>query len=360
MTARFDGRTTPSPGVGPGDDSAEQAVVVALDLFGGDAGPEVVADAAHAVLNGGPGIDLLLVGPADVAATLLAARGLSDRVGVVPADDHVRMDEEAVPAVRARPGVSVRVAADLVRDRRAHATVSVGHTGAALAAATFSLGRLPGITRAAVAVVVPALAHDVVLLDAGGTPDATPELLGQFARSGSAFATAMGLGDSPRVGLLTIGTESGKGDALRRSTDELLRRLELNYVGGVEGQDVALGGPADVVVTDGFTGNVVLKALEGAVDFAAARIGEAYPDAGPARRVVRELAIGSHGGAVLLGVEGVSVVGHGSSDADEIAACVRLAARAARHDLVARTAAALRGSEGRAATEPTNLTAVER
>jgi glycerol-3-phosphate acyltransferase PlsX len=237
--------------------------------------------------------------------------------------------------------------------------VSVGHTGAALAAATFSLGRLPGVTRAAVAVVVPALSHDLVLLDAGGTPDATPELLGQFARSGAAFATAMGLGDDPRVGLLTIGTETGKGDALRRAADSLLTRLPIRYIGGVEGQDVALGGPADVVVTDGFTGNVVLKALEGAVDFAAARIGQAYADPEPAHRLVRELAIGSHGGAVLLGVDGVSVVGHGGSDADEIAACVRLAARVARHDLVGRTTSALSGFSERTPAEPLTATGVE-
>jgi glycerol-3-phosphate acyltransferase PlsX len=228
-----------------------------------------------------------------------------------------------------------------VRDRRAHATVSIGHTGAALAAATFSLGRLPGVTRAAVAVVVPALAHDVVLLDAGGTPDATGELLAQFARTGAAFAAAIGLSEDPRVGLLTIGTEVGKGDQLRRSADALLRELPLRYVGGVEGRDVALGGAADVIVTDGFTGNVVLKALEGAVDVAAERIGAAYADPGPARAVVRTMSIGSHAGAVLLGVDGISVVGHGASDADEVAACVRLAARAARHDLVARTSVAL-------------------
>jgi glycerol-3-phosphate acyltransferase PlsX len=319
-------------------------VVVAVDLFGGDRGPEVVADAALALLDEGAGVDLVLVGPKALADPLLAARGLTDRVEVVVADDHVRMDEDAVSSVRARSGASVRVAADLVRDRRAHATVSIGHTGAALAAATFSLGRLPGVTRAAVAVLVPGLDHDVVLLDAGGTPDATPELLAQFARTGSAFATAIGLSDTPRVGLLTIGTEIGKGDQLRRSADVLLRDLPIHYIGGVEGRDVALGGPADVIVTDGFTGNVVLKALEGAVDVAAARIGAAYDDPAPAHAAIRDLAVGAHAGAVLLGVDGISVVGHGASDADEVAACVRLAARAARHDLVARTSAAFASS----------------
>lgn len=323
----------------PGVDPEQGHVVVALDLFGGDAGPEVVADAARLVLSTAPDVDLLLVGPADLAAALLDARDLAsgpfaDRIGVVSAASHVAMHEDAVSAVRARPDCSVRVAADLVRDRRAHATVSVGHTGAALAAATFSLGRLPGVTRAAVAVVVPALAHDVVLLDAGGTPDATAELLVQFARSGAAFAHALGLSDDPRVGLLTIGTEAGKGDALRRAAHELLGRLPLTYVGAVEGGAVALGGPADVIVTDGFTGNVVLKAIEGAIDTATERIGSAYGNPDLARRTMHDQAVGTHAGAVLLGVDGVSVVGHGASDATEIAACVRLAVRASRQRLV--------------------------
>jgi glycerol-3-phosphate acyltransferase PlsX len=190
------------------------------------------------------------------------------------------------------------------------------------------------VARAAVAVVVPALAHDVVLLDAGGTPDASAELLVQFARSGAAFAQALGLSDDPRVGLLTIGTEAGKGDALRREAHDLLGRLPLTYVGGVEGGAVALGGHADVIVTDGFTGNVVLKAIEGASDTTTERIGAAYGDPALARKTLHDLAVGTHGGAVLLGVDGVSVVGHGASDASEIAACVRLAARVARHRLV--------------------------
>ncbi len=338
MTAPAEGGPL-SSSTSAGADPAGDRVVVALDLFGGDAGPEVVADAALQVLRTQPDVDLLLVGPADLAAALLEARALTsgpfaDRIAVVAASSHVAMDEDAVSAVRARPDCSVRVAADLVRDRRAHATVSIGHTGAALAAATFSLGRLSGVTRAAVAVVVPALEHDVVLLDAGGTPDATADLLVQFARSGAAFAQALGLSDDPRVGLLTIGTEAGKGDALRREAHALLGRLPLTYVGGVEGAAVAIGGPADVIVTDGFTGNVVLKALEGAIDAAAERIGAAYGDPAVARRTMHDLAVGTHGGAVLLGVDGVSVVGHGASDAHEIAACVRLAVRAAQHRLV--------------------------
>jgi glycerol-3-phosphate acyltransferase PlsX len=227
--------------------------------------------------------------------------------------------------------------------------VSIGHTGAALAAATFTLGRLPGVTRAAVAVVVPALRGDVVLLDAGGTPDAGPELLVQFARSGVAFAQALGIGAQPRVGLLTIGTEPGKGDALRRRTHELLAASSMRYVGPVEGQDIALGGAADVVVTDGFTGNVALKALEGATEAAAARIADEYEDPVPALRVARGLFAGAHTGAVLLGVDGVSVVGHGGSAPDEVLACIRLAARVVRHGLVQRTAAALVAPEAAAA-----------
>jgi glycerol-3-phosphate acyltransferase PlsX len=330
--------TTPVAG-GRSDPSGElPTVTVALDLLGGDSGPEVVADAALLVLDQQPGIDLLLVGPRILAESLIEDRHLDGRVGLRESASAVRMDEDPVRAVRSRPDVSVQVAAALVRDGHAHACVSIGHTGASLAAATLTLGRLPGVSRAAVAVVVPAIEHPVVLLDVGGTVDATPELLAQFALTGSAFAAALGLSSEPTVGLLTIGSEPGKGDALRRLSHEVLLDQPVRYIGPVEGDDVAVGGPADVIVTDGFTGNVVLKALEGAARNTAERIAREYADPEPALEVARSFAIGTHAGAVLLGIDGISVVGHGASNADEVAAYVALAARSARNGLVARTA----------------------
>ena len=315
--------------------TTRRPVRIALDLLGGDAGPEVVVDAALGWDD--PSAELLLVGPVDLAGRLLAERGGTDRFTLVPAASAVAMDEDPIAAVRNRPDCSVRVATGLVRAGDADAAVSIGHTGASLAAATFGLDRMPGLVRPAVAVIVPTLDGEVVLLDAGGTPDATPDLLAQFALAGSAYANARGI-SSPRIGLLTIGTEAGKGDALRRGAAELLEKLPIDYVGGVEGGVLARGGAADVVVTDGFTGNVVLKAIEGAADASLERAAAAYDDDGPARDVARRLRAGAHAGAVLLGVDGVCVVGHGASNADEVVAYIRLAVSTVADEVLPRTA----------------------
>lgn len=324
---------------------------VALDLLGGDGAPEIVADAVALLLSGeSPGEpvpELIVVGPPELARDLMTVRGVAhERVEVVAAGRAVGMDEDPLGVIRAHEDVSVTVAARLVARGRADAWVSVGHTGAAVAAAVLELGRLAGMSRPALAVVVPALAGPVVLLDVGAAPDATPDLLRQFAVAGCAYAESLGICD-PGVGLLTIGGEAGKGDRLRRSGHELLEEVlpprGVRYVGPVEGHDVALGRLAQVVVTDGFTGNVLLKGLEGAVQWSAARIGQAYPDASPAWQVVVDTATSDFAGGMLLGVDGVTVVGHGAGTAEEIGACVRLAARAATRSLVTRAAGALAG-----------------
>jgi glycerol-3-phosphate acyltransferase PlsX len=250
------------------------------------------------------------------------------------------MTDDPVWAVRSQPDVSVRVCADLVKAGTADATVSAGHSGAAVAAATFVLGRMRGAVRPALAVVLPALEGPVVLLDAGASMTASPDLLAGSALAGAAYAQALGI-DDPRVGLLTVGAEPGKGDQVRIDAHGLLAALPLRYVGPVEGYQVALGGVADVVVTDGFTGNVVLKSVEGALAWAVESVGRRYDDPAPAREVLREAAHGPYAGGMLLGVSGVSVVAHGAADALGVAACVALAARAVRGGVVPRTGAAL-------------------
>ena len=326
-------------------DTGPMRIRIALDLLGGDAGADVVLDAALRAVDADPALDLVLVGPDDVATDLIAARGAQERVSsgrlaLASAASAVAMDEDPVAAVRHRPDCSVRVATELLHAGSVDALVSIGHTGAALASATFGLRRLAGTTRPAVAVIVPTLAGEVVLLDAGGTPDANADLLAQFALLGSAYAESLGV-TRPRVGLLTIGTEDGKGDELRRRAATLLERLPIDYVGGVESGALAHGGVADVVVTDGFTGNVVLKAIEGAAEASLERAARAYDDEEPAREVARRLRAGAHAGAVLLGVDGVCVVGHGASTAEEVVAYVALACRAVDEQLIARTAARL-------------------
>lgn len=310
-------------------------VRVALDMLGGDGAPEVVADAV-ALLRGD--IDLILVGPRDVTRSLLQDRGVDPEPPIVHTDTGVSMSDEPLTALRAAPHASVLLAAQTVRDGAADAWVSVGHTGASVAAAALILGRFPHMPRPAVAVVLPALHGPVVLLDAGASLDVTPDALVQYAIVGSAYARSVGV-PHPRVGLLSIGTEPGKGDPLRRVGQEVmaaaLPAAGVDFVGLVEGNDVASGRLADVVVTDGFTGNVMLKAIEGSVAWAALQMGDAYGDRGPALQVMHDTAVGDFAGGMLLGVGGVTVIGHGAGSAEHIAACVRLAAKAVRGGLPA-------------------------
>ena len=327
-------------------------VRVALDLMGGDHAPEAVVDGALLALDEQPGLELVLVGPPEVAAALLAERRAVERCSVAGATQVIGMDEDPARAVRAKRDASVRVAARLVRDGAADALVSVGSTGAALAAAVFTLGRLPGVARPALAAVVPAQAGPLVFLDAGASVEATPELLAQWALLGVALARVrLGLPE-PRVGLLTIGEEAGKGDLLRRQAHPLLAALPVDYVGSVEGRDVPYGGVADVVVTDGFTGNVLAKGLEGAAAMLTETLLAAFtatPERAAAARallpaldeVTAAMSPDAFGGGVLLGVRGVCVVGHGASSPRAVASCLAVAAQAAAEGLVPSTEAAL-------------------
>jgi glycerol-3-phosphate acyltransferase PlsX len=316
-------------------------------LLGGDAGPGVVVDGVALAMQRWPELELLLVGPADEATELLEARALhadGERLQIVAASQRIGMDEDPVRAVRSRRDATVRVAARLVRDQLADATVSVGPTGAAMAAALFTLGRLPGITRPPLAVVVPAPRGPVVLLDAGATVTAAPDLLRQFALVGAGYARAhLGIAE-PVIGLLSNGCEPGKGDPVRKEAAhllaDLLADLPVRFCGNVESSAVAIGGDVDVVVTDGFTGNVLLKGMEAAV---AAVLATAADELDPAGRDVlaavgTRLGPDEHGGAMLLGVDGVVVVGHGSASANAVAACIGAAARAVRDGLVPRLA----------------------
>lgn len=334
---------------------------IAVDVFGGDAGPDVVVDGAVLAAGRWPDLGLLLVGPGSETRAALAARGsdVGDRIRVVPASQCIAMDEDPVRAVRSRRDATVRVASRLVRDGEADATVSVGSTGAAVAAALFTLGRLPGVTRPALAVTVPAPRGPVVLLDAGATTSAGADLLVQFALAGVAYAQIRLQIAEPTVGLLSNGSEPGKGDPLRREAGQrlaaLLPELGVRFAGNVESQAVAIGGVVDVVVTDGFTGNVLLKGMEGAIGAVLAAAAGALDPAGAdaLAGVVRRLGPESQGGAVLLGVNGVAVVGHGASSPAAVASCIGAAASAVRAGLVPRLTAALAALIAHRRAEPT-------
>ncbi|MFG1923641.1 phosphate acyltransferase PlsX [Cryptosporangium sp. NPDC048952] len=303
-------------------------VRVALDLLGGDRAPDAVVNGALAALSTDPELHLVLAGPVGLRPRWAA---VADRVTLLPTDESVGMADAPVRAVRTSR-TSVRLAVEAVRHGAAEAVVSVGSTGAVVAAAVTELGKLSGFRRPALAAVLPALAHPVVLVDVGAHAGASDADLVRHGRLGSAFArTVLGL-DRPRVGLLSIGTEPGKGDPLRKRADRGLTGSGLNYIGLVEGYDVPLGGRADVVVTDGFTGNVVLKTLEGSLALAGAV--PAAEQRGPSRRA-----------ATLLGVAGTVVIGHGAASPADVADCIALAAAAVRENHLAVLRAMLENSD---------------
>jgi glycerol-3-phosphate acyltransferase PlsX len=314
-----------------------RGVTVALDGYGAEQGFDVLAEGAR--LAAADGIGVRVFGPE-------RALGLDDVDGVevVPTSESIGNDEDAVPAVRSKPEASVVRAARDVAEGAADAMVSCGSTGAAMAAATFGLRRLKGVQRPALAVQVPVPGKPVLFLDVGANV--------QFAFLGAAFSAAVLEVESPTVGLLTVGEEAGKG---REEVVEAHRVLSaapgIEFAGNVEGGDLPAAA-VDVVVTDGFTGNVALKLMEGTARTVAGAVGDAArsnpvaalgglllkPALGGLRR---ELHPDTTGGAILLGLRGIAVVGHGSSGAEGIANAVRLAARCADVDAVGRTAALL-------------------
>ena len=314
--------------------------MIAVDAMGGDHAPaEIVAGAVRALRESG--IPVLLTGRPGPLRPLLAGHGALADIPIVAADDSLTMDEGAL-ASRRRPRSSIAVACQLVRRGQAAAVVSAGSTGGIVATARLRLRPVPAVLRPALAVVLPTAPGPTLLLDAGAIADPKPEMLVQFAQFGVAYGQAAFGIEEPRVGLLTIGSEPGKGNKLTRRAHELLAAdpphggLPIGFTGNVEGGDL-LAGRVDVIVTDGFTGNVALKTLEGAAAFTAGQLRAALGSSRAARagallqrRSLRELARRldpeSHGGAALIGLEGTIVIAHGAAKARSIAAACALAA----------------------------------
>ena len=313
---------------------------IAVDAMGGDRGPgEIVAGALEAQ---GGGLTPVLFGPAG-----LDAHGLE----LHEAPDVIEMHEKPAEAVRGKPQSSLVAAVRAVAEGKADAVVSAGNTGAVLAAGLLELRRLPGVLRPAIAVPIPARRGPSVLIDAGANADARPEHLLQFATMGAVFAEEILDVANPQVRLLSIGEEREKGNQLTLEAHELLAASDLNFAGNCEGRDL-LEGAADVVVTDGFTGNVALKLLEGTIrsllDALRAEIGATAPGKlggllirPAARRLRHRLDPDTYGGAYLLGLRGLAVIAHGNSSRTAIANAVRLAARGVEHDVVGTLAARL-------------------
>jgi glycerol-3-phosphate acyltransferase PlsX len=336
-------QATPDPGSAAPTGASSSATRVALDALGGDYAPEqIVAGAVQAARELGVGI--ALVGPEQTVRAELAKHPTAglDLV-VVNAEQVIGMDEHPAEAVRTKRRNSMTVALELVRDGRAIAAVSAGNSGAMLAASLFTLRRIPGIDRPALGGVFPAAGGRTMVLDIGATTDSKPPYLVQFALMGSLYMEKVFGVPRPRVGLLANGEEETKGDQLVQEAHALLKAAApaagLNFIGNVEGQDINAG-TVDVVVCDGFVGNVLLKLSEGLSKMLLESIRSAITSnlittlggalAQPAfAKVRRQFDYEEYGGVPLLGVNGVSIVSHGRSGAKAIKSAVRVARQAA-------------------------------
>ncbi|MFU6373618.1 phosphate acyltransferase PlsX [Metapseudomonas otitidis] len=319
--------------------------VIAIDAMGGDFGPRCIVPASIACLADFPSLHLVLVGQAPVLEELIARESGVDRrrLSVEHAAEVVAMDERPSQALRSKPDSSMRVALDLVRAGRAHACVSAGNTGALMALSRYVLKTLPGIDRPAMVTAIPTARGHCHLLDLGANVDCSAEHLYQFAVMGSVAAEALGL-RSPRVALLNVGTEDIKGNQQVKLAASLLQQANgLNYIGYIEG-DALYRGEADVVVCDGFVGNILLKSSEGLVAMIAARIESLFTENLGSRlvgalalpllsRLKGDLAPSRHNGASFLGLQGIVVKSHGSAGADGFQSAIRRAVIEVRENL---------------------------
>jgi glycerol-3-phosphate acyltransferase PlsX len=321
------------------------APVIAIDAMGGDRAPgEIVAGALAAVDE--CDVDVLLVGAPDAITPLLPGGEVPDRVEILPTTEVIEMHDEPASAVRAKKDSSIVRAAEAVRDGRASAMVGAGNTGATMAAALLRFGRIKGIHRPAIALPIPVLAEDRVqlLVDGGATVDPEPAWLVEWAEQARAYARVRLGVEEPTIALLSNGEEAGKGDALRKQASALFGDVK-GFIGNVEGRDLMARG-ADIIVTDGFTGNVALKALEGCLMGLAAMVFEVVdtPDAEWAEHAAAlklallgkaaKLLPDNTGGGMLLGLNGVCIISHGSSSANAIVNAVRVARDSVQADVV--------------------------
>jgi glycerol-3-phosphate acyltransferase PlsX len=298
---------------------------IALDAMGGDRAPVGIVDGAVEAVRDAKGrVEVALVGRRETIEKHLSESNLTiDSLEIVDASQVIGMSESPATAIRRKRDSSIAVAMKLQREGAVEAVVSAGNTGAVVASSLLSLGRLPGIDRPAIAIFVPTRNGGTVLLDGGANADCNPYNLLQFAFMGSVYAETILGREAPRIGLLSIGEESTKGNELTRGAHELLARSDLNFVGNVEGRDIFIGS-VDVVVTDGFVGNVLLKFTESIIYYINSLIKEEVVKSSMAKigaammkpvfkSLRRTLDYAEYGGAPLLGINGVTIICHGGS-----------------------------------------------
>jgi glycerol-3-phosphate acyltransferase PlsX len=314
---------------------------IALDAMGGDRAPGDILAGAHAAAA--LGLSIVLVGPPDL-------QGCGD-LPLIVASEVIEMHDDPAAGVRRKKDSTLVRAAEAVRDGKASAMVSAGNTGATMASALLRMGRVRGVSRPAIATPIPVPGHRPnILLDAGANAEVQAEWLVQFAQMGSIYARSRFGIEAPKVGLLSIGEEPGKGDTLRKEAYELLAAASgIDFVGNVEGRDL-MKKTADVIVTDGFTGNVALKTLEGGLKVLFTALLEAF-GAEPQYKehadallpalmpLYAQMSPDTYGGAVLLGVDGICIISHGSSGETAVLNALKLADELVKDDLVAQIAA---------------------
>ncbi|MDY0340694.1 MAG: phosphate acyltransferase PlsX [Coriobacteriia bacterium] len=328
---------------------SDVSATIVVDVMGGDDAPDVVLEGVASALMADPDLRVMLVGPAEVVNSFDGV----DRCVAVVATEVISMAEHPAGAVRAKKDSSIVVGARLVHEHQAGGFFSAGNTGACMAAATLVVGRLKGVQRPALASIIPGGGRPTVLLDVGANADVKPEMLLQFGHMGAAYARVMLGVESPTVGLLNIGEEPTKGSQLAQDAYRLLEGGLQGFIGNVEGRAVS-SGVVDVIVTDGFTGNVTLKVLEGLSKMLLGEVKEALTSSmiNKLAGAVVQPSLGAlkerldpevYGGAPLLGVDGVCMIGHGSSGARGVASGIAATARAVRGDLPSIISAAVSG-----------------
>jgi glycerol-3-phosphate acyltransferase PlsX len=322
-------------------------VRIAIDAMGGDYAPaEIVAGALRAKEE--LDVKILLVGDPQQIEAVIPPKTNRAGLEIVPAEEAIAMDEEPLNAVRKKRKASINVAMDLVKKNQADAIFSAGHSGAAMASALLRLGRLPGIDRPAIGTVFPTIkAKPVLILDVGANVDCRPKFLEQFAVMGSIYSQYVLGMPEPKIGLLNIGEEDTKGNEAALRAHQLLREnTQINFTGNAEGRDV-LSGEFDVIVCDGFVGNVLLKFAEAVGGVILQILREELPQGirgqiGTAilkpnlKRVKQRMDHAEHGGALLLGVNGICFIGHGSSEAPSVFSAIRMAKEAVDNQVLER------------------------
>ncbi|MGE5342130.1 MAG: phosphate acyltransferase PlsX [Candidatus Omnitrophota bacterium] len=312
---------------------------VAVDAMGGDAAPEVVIRGAIGSLKENDDLSILLVGKEkEIRKEFKKNRiDIPERLEIIDALEHVQMREHFFSYWKKREKTSIRKALELINEKKAEAMISAGNTGAIMAMAKEALGNLKPIDRPALALIIPTLTGHTLLVDVGANVNSKPRHLVQFALMGKIFLENVMNIPNPKIALMSIGEEEEKGNELIKTTYQLLKAMDINFIGNVEGRDVFMG-EADLIVTDGFTGNIALKVSEGVVDVMMSLLQQEIRSSILARigffllkssikRVKKKMDYSEYGGALLLGVNGIVIIGHGSSNEKAIQSAIHMGKR---------------------------------